>query len=126
MRGEGNLDPVTWEKFKAALTNKFFSKNYEISRARRFKEGLKADIRHVVANFELSKYEDVLNNALVVERDLVDAMKKKNEKGKKKSEPASAFNDNGLRKFKNRGFDENANKGTRRNKIQCFRCSREH
>lgn len=50
---------------------------------------------HAVANPELSKYKDVLNKALVVERDLVDVMKKKDEESNKRSEPASGFNQSG-------------------------------
>lgn len=155
-RNEGNPDPVTWERFKAALTDKYFPRTVrvqkerdfirleqgdrtvteyeaefsklskyaptlvadEVSRARRLEEGLRADIRHAVANFELGTYEQVLNKALVVERGLVDAKKKKDEDGKKRNEPTSGFNDNGpAKKFGNRGFGGNANKGTQGTKL---------
>ena len=156
---------MTWERFKMAMTDKYFPRTVhlqkerdfirleqgdrtvaeyeaefaklskyaptlvsdEASRARRLEEGFRADIRHAVANFELDTYEQVLNKALVVERGLVDAKKKKDEDGKKRNEPASGFNDNGsAKKFGNRGFGGNANKGTQGNKLQCSRCGRNH
>lgn len=47
----------------------------EVTRARRLKNGLRADIRHDVTSFELPTY-DVLNKALVIEKDLAKIIEK--------------------------------------------------
>ena len=60
----------------------------EISRARILEEGLRENIRHVVANFELTTYEQVLNKALVVESGIVEALKMKDKETNKRNEPS--------------------------------------
>ena len=164
-RNEENADPMTWDRFKTALTDKYFPRTIrvqkerdfirleqgdrtvveyeaefvrlskyaptlvadEISRPRRLEEGLGENIRHVVANFELTTYEQVLNKALVVERGMVEALKKKDEETKKRSEPSGGFNGTGSsKKFNNRGTGGNANKGNQGGKLQCSRCGRNH
>lgn len=58
----------------------------EASRARRLKEGLRSNIRNVVAAFKLQTYEAVLNKTLVIERGLVDSEKAPD--SKKRVEPS--------------------------------------
>ncbi|XP_074360595.1 uncharacterized protein LOC141700813 [Apium graveolens] len=81
-RGENNEEEAsrayTWETFKESFKDKYFPRTYvptlvagEISRARRFEEGLRNEIKRHVAAFELNSYKMVLNKALIVERGLV-------------------------------------------------------
>ncbi|XP_017233498.1 uncharacterized protein LOC108207573 [Daucus carota subsp. sativus] len=87
----------------------------EVSRARRFEEGLRSEIkRHVV----------VLNKALVVERGLTVEDEKKDYEPKKRAEPTSGFNENGqVKKFNNRGNFNRRDSGAR---LSCSRCGRNH
>ncbi|XP_074323743.1 uncharacterized protein LOC141660655 [Apium graveolens] len=99
----------------------------EISRARRFEEGLRIEIKRHVAAFELNSYNMVLNKALVVERGLVGDEGKKDSKAKKRWEPTGGFNENDSpRKFNNRGNGGNFSRNASGNKVTCSRCSKNH
>lgn len=63
----------------------------EVSRARRFKEGLRREIKRHVAAFELNSYRMVLNKALVVERGLMMDDGKKDFETKKRDKPVSGI-----------------------------------
>ncbi|XP_074337748.1 uncharacterized protein LOC141674949 [Apium graveolens] len=95
----------------------------EISRARRFEEGLRNEIKRHVAAFELNSYKMVLNKALVVERGLVGDEGKKDSEAKKRCEPTGGFNENDPpRKFNNRGNGGNFSRNASGNKVTCSSC----
>ena len=99
----------------------------EVSRARRFEEGLRNEIKRHVAAFELNNYKMVLEKVLVVERRLIVDDGKKDLETKKRPEPVDGFNETGSsRKFKNQGNGGNANRGSSGNKLSCPRCGRNH
>ncbi|XP_074352186.1 uncharacterized protein LOC141691359 [Apium graveolens] len=96
----------------------------EVSRARRFEEGLRSEIKRHVSAFELSSYKMVLNKALVVERGLMVEDGRKDFESKKRAEPTSGFNENeSSRKFNKR---ENFNRQNSGSKLSCSRCGRNH
>ena len=96
----------------------------EVSRARRFEEGLRSEIKRHVAAFELNSYKMVLNKALVVERGLMVEDEKKDSEPKKRAEPTNGFNENGpAKKFNNRGNFNRRDSGAR---LSCSRCGRNH
>ncbi|XP_074324379.1 uncharacterized protein LOC141661294 [Apium graveolens] len=99
----------------------------EISRAHRFEEGLRNEIKRHVAAFELNSYKMVLNKALVVERGLVGDEGKKDSEAKKRYEPTGGFNENDPpRKFNNRGNGGNFSRNASANKVTCSRCGKNH
>ncbi|XP_074350874.1 uncharacterized protein LOC141690121 [Apium graveolens] len=96
----------------------------EVSRARRFEEGLRSEIRRHVSAFELSSYKMVLNKALEVERGLMVEDGRKDFESKKRAEPTNGFNENGSsRKFNSRGNFNRRDSGA---KLSCSRCGRNH
>ncbi|XP_074346988.1 uncharacterized protein LOC141685803 [Apium graveolens] len=96
----------------------------EVSRARRFEEGLQSEIRRHVSALELSTHQMVLNKALVVERGLMVEDGRKDFESKKRAEPTSGFNENGSStKFNNRGNFNRRDSGA---KLSCSKCGRNH
>lgn len=92
----------------------------EASKAKRLEEGLRENIRHGVAAFELPTYEVVLNKALVIERGILEVEKKKENSNNKRSGSATCY-----RPFKGHnssGGNSYANKGNQGNQDQCSRC----